>query len=531
MSISLMKIFLIGIALGLVGMDAYSMISSDTVVSGSSPAILNRVFINARGLDRIGELSWNNPALMTYRYRESECSATLGYNSEKSDRPIVSAEGNGRQAMSIGADAYIHSGNSTVWGAASYDNGKILSPLWNESGTVSPISPYLLADSIGGNLSRESYSFSGGYAHSSDKLLWGVEGGYKAELSYRKIDPRPRNITGDLNIKGGLGWRLSPDYIGGLSLRYNHYRLSTDVSFVNETGETKLFHLTGLGSHYVRFDGAGRSVYNDYNAGELSLNLLPVADRGGFLNISGSLMKMRHVIEDLNRLPLADMDTKSFQIQAGYKGSANRDVHSSDLNGFRYAIWGEWYADKRLGTENIFGDATSGSYPLIGSLTLYRDNLFGGSISGFTGWTRGNFSVYVIPTLGWRHQRIVHLTDNREWLDEHLNLKVNSRFSILFKRAGYISFQAGVEGIIPTSSLISLPSPGTSPEDKILYNLTMSDFKAATASRVAFNAGAEWLYSFSTRLSGGIFAGFSNLHIANGITSRCWTIGITARFI
>ncbi|MBD5190679.1 MAG: hypothetical protein HDS93_02315 [Bacteroidales bacterium] len=506
---------------------ANNLADADSVIAADKHNILSASFANGTGADNVGSLSWDNPSLMSFRKVDSECSAIGGFRSQKSSRPIVTGKGLGDRDFFLHADAYIHSGkNSTVWGSAAYDNGKQLSPLWNESGEYDRIFPYLIADSIGGDLSREKYSFSGGYVHVGNRILWGVEGGYTAVLSYRRVDPRPRNVSGDLILKGGLAYRFFNDYTAGISLRYNRFRLSTDITFVNETGETKLFHLTGLGSHYVRFDGAGSSVFNDCHTGGITLNLLPVKGKGAFVNLDMSLMNMRHVIADINRLPLARLNDKSLKLQAGYKRTP-----ADKESGFNYALWGEWSASRRHGTENIFGDPTSGSYPQIGSLTLYADNIYGGSVSAFTSWTNRRFSISLLPVAGWFHQRIVHLSDNRQWLDEHLTLALDASTSLMTSKNSLLSVSAALSALTPTSSSLILPEPGTAPEDKALYDLTKADFEAATSSSVTLKIGAQWLRMFSRRIAAGLSAGYIHSSVSNGIKSDGFNIGIIVKFI
>ena len=494
--------------------------------------ILQGVLLDRAGSDMAGRMSWENPALLPWMLPQSRCTAVADYSSEKESQPLTGGKGEGSKNWEIGANAYILTPGGCVAGKAGYVNGTVLSPVWNESGEYDRIYPYLIADSIGGNLHSEKYYFEGGYSHKGRNIAWGVEGGYTAILSYRNVDPRPRNVSGDLTVKGGFSYRVWNDYFAGLSLRYNRYRLSTDVSFVNETGETKLFHLTGLGAHYSRFDGAGSSVFNDCHTGGFSLNLLPSKGKGVFLNADFSLMGMRHVISDLNRLPMANLNDKGMRLQAGYKSMTFSDGEDvSTGNTFRYGAWGEWEASRRHGRENIFGDASSGSYPQIGTLSLFADNSWKGAIAGYFGTGGRRMNLYILPRAEWSHRRMVYVSPRRDRLDEHITLSANFRMNFLIGHSSFAGVRCGLGGRIPTSSLLSLPAPGNDNADKALYELTQRDFANATSKAFGLSLGGEWLRRFSGRLAAGITADYSYSHVASGISVNCFSIGLTAEFL
>lgn len=490
--------------------------SNDSLIQAQQD-ILKSMFLDGMERERVGDMSWENPSLLPWKLPESDCSAKGGYSSYRESTPMVSGKGDGIRDWEIGADAYILTPNGCVSGRAGYVNGMILSPIWNESGEYDRIYPYLIADSIGGKLHTEKYYFEGGYSHKGGNIAWGVEGSYTAVLSYRDVDPRPRNVSGDLTVKGGFSYRVWRDYYAGVSARYNRYRISTEISFVNETGETKLFHLTGLGTHYSRFDGTGKSVFNDCHTGGFSLNLIPSGGKGGFLNADFSFMSMRHVITDLNRLPMANLNEKNVHLQLGFKKTS-------------YAIWGEWKASRRHGKENIFGDASSGSYPQIGSLTLYADNFRGGTVAGYWGFSTRRMNMSILPRAEWNRERIVYLSPRRDWLDEHIALSADFRMNILSGSKSFTVIRCGVGAKLPVSSLLSLPDPGSGEEDKALHAVTTNDFANATSGLAGGGLGGEWLWRFSGRLAAGVTADYSYSHTSTGISINRFSIGLTAHF-
>ena len=104
------------------------------------------------------------------------------------------------------ASTYTHYRSSTLCGGAAYSNGKRRNMPWCETTDPELLYPYLLADTVGGDLNSEIYTFSGSYADHSDRWAWGASLAYKATLEYRSVDPRPRNVAGCLDASTTIGW-------------------------------------------------------------------------------------------------------------------------------------------------------------------------------------------------------------------------------------------------------------------------------------------------------------------------------------
>ena len=98
--------------------------------------------------------------------------------------------------------------NSAVRGSVQYRNGIKKGVMWNSSSDYDVVRPYAVVDSVGGDVRREEYSFSGGYAARSGRLHYGFNGSYRALHEYRMVDPRPRNIVSDLAFSSALGYLI-----------------------------------------------------------------------------------------------------------------------------------------------------------------------------------------------------------------------------------------------------------------------------------------------------------------------------------
>ncbi len=501
--------------------------AAPSLIWADSPSVVMSLLNHERRTSAIGCRSWENPSLMSWKESTSLSGVRVGYEKEHQSAPVVTEEGRGGYDWLFDAHAYIHSGSSTVWGEAGYSNGVLSAPLWNESGEYQRIQPYLIADSIGGDLRRERYNFAGGYARRGSRVSWGVEGGYEAVLSYRQKDPRPENISGDLNLKAGIAVSTFSDYLCAASAVFERYRLSTDISFVSEMGASKLYHLTGLGTRYTRFDGTGSQVYNDSYRFGGTLNILPSSGPGFLINSGLDRTTTRHVIADLNRLPLASLSGTSGYVEAGYKCVASIPEAGYSCS---WGVWGGWNASRIHGTENIFGDAATGSYPVIGDLELYADNRYGGSVSGYVGLASRRWEWHLHPSVGWNHHRIIYLYPRREWLDENLTFGLKTGATLTLSRKSYVTINGGWQHRAPTASALSRESRYADKEDLQLWRVVTADYEAATARADFLDAGVAYHYLIAGKyLAGaGVEGCYSNY--SHGIEAYSFIATIFIKF-
>lgn len=304
---------------------------------------VNRLWMLPMGLSRVG----------------------VGYDSERLSEPVDCRDGEGLRAWDIGAESYLRLPSSTVWGTASYSSGCRLNPVWNESSDAGLIYPYFVADSIGGDMKFESYNINGGYAGNNGRWAWGVEIGYEAGLHFRNVDPRPRNVVGQLTLSASVGRRLSsgPYYLG-VAVGYMKYKQSADIMFVNDLADTRIWHLTGLGTHYERFAGQGYSHFYDGHRWSGSVTLFPHTGRGLSLTATAGRFSFDHILSSLNKLPLQRAVENQLRFEAAWLQPGERED---------YAVAAYVSTASRGGFESIFGDAAAGVYPKIGELEMYHN--------------------------------------------------------------------------------------------------------------------------------------------------------------
>lgn len=173
-------------------------------------SILTCVERNDGSTQRLVSLAWHNPAMRPLE-RDFSISSVSGSFKRNADSEAIDPQvGSKSTRWAFDADSYIKYKNSTLWGLASYHNGKDRDVKWNETSEIWNVYPYVMGDSTGGDIKTEVYSFAGGYAATSGRLTWGCSMGYTAGLYYRAVDPRPRNVTGNLEFAAGITWNFTP---------------------------------------------------------------------------------------------------------------------------------------------------------------------------------------------------------------------------------------------------------------------------------------------------------------------------------
>ena len=140
-------------------------------------------------------------------------------------------------------------------------NGVKRNVVWNETSDYDWVYPYVLGDSVGGDLRCEEYYFAGGYAREYGRVTWGGTLDYRAAVEFRNIDPRPKNVVGELNASLGISLRTKTHYGIGMSAFATKYKQSNEIKFYSELGQSKVYHFTGMGMDYARFSGNNNSAY------------------------------------------------------------------------------------------------------------------------------------------------------------------------------------------------------------------------------------------------------------------------------
>jgi hypothetical protein len=426
--------------------------------------------------------AYDNPAVKQWMLPMTHNSIDLSYHKDKSDETIdFPGEGTGTDYWQAEANSYMKYKTSTLWGGASYRNGKVRNVKWNETSDAALIYPYFTADSVGGNMSMEQYAFNGGYADQTDKWAWGGTIGYTAGLYYRNVDPRPRNVTGKLNIALGGGAKLwQGSYFAGASVNWMKYKQSNDIDFKSQTGVEKIYHLTGLGTHYSRFAGTGTDVYYTGNRLGATFNIFPVGGSGVVASANISRFKFDKILTDLNKLPMATANHKQLDVQVGWLqyGRVNDWAVTATLQAYR-----------RHGLENIFGDASSSIYPQIGQLLMYADNSISAGLSGL--WQRkwsDKMLLWIRPDVAYDHRTTAYRDPARFITINNATVGATAEFTSRLSQKWSAALSAGYHLTKPFDTAIDLSGTGENLEG-LLSGINRSyTFASDNAERIMLEA-------------------------------------------
>lgn len=451
--------------------------------------------------------AYDNPAIKQWAMPSSHSRLGVGLHSSLLDRAADPREGRGEHYWTFQAETYLKYKSSTLWGDASYRNGKQKDIVWNETSDTKLLYPYLMADSVGGDMRMEVYEFGGGYADHSGRWAWGAALHYKAGLYYRNVDPRPRNTTGCLDLSAGAAYNVFADYYAGISASYRKYKQTNEIMFKNPMGVEKIYHTTGLGTHYGRFAGVGDKAFYSGNRWGATANLFPSSGKGLTATVNLSRFSFSKVLTDLNKLPLAHAWHNEILAQAGWLAPGR--AHD-------WAVTARWGASRRHGTENIFGDASSNIYPQIFELELYADNAWHGRLEGLWQWhnPRGAL-MWVRPFAAFSHRSTIYAEPQREIRLRNWSYGLSALASMPFG-----AWRAGVNGALemrnPTGCRLDFSDGGTgTPAGLIAVERTRYEYLAhsslATAlgiscarainSRFALQIEGSWHHSSYSYLS------------------------------
>ena len=290
------------------------------------------------------------------------------FDLRKEDNAMVIQEGDGLIQGSFNAESFLTlDRNSAVSGNVSYERGQKKNVVWNETSDFDLLSPYVLLDSLGGNLQKEQYSFSGAYSKKGENLIWMLKGGYRALHEYRTIDPRPRNITSDMNVRGSVGHTFRK-YTLMAAAGYRRYQQSQGVEFVSPVGaNTNLFHGTGLGNDFVRFESTGTYSNTRYKGYGLDGGILLRSASGNIdAGMNGSFFSVTRHLTSQNEAPITVLYTRKVNAFASWKIFTEKK--------FNAALIGDVTYRRKDGDENVIDNTHTGDYERLMALRMYANN-------------------------------------------------------------------------------------------------------------------------------------------------------------
>lgn len=426
---------------------------------------------------------YTSPAMKYYSRNSSLTELNVGYTADKQGRYEMQ-QGDGRQRFGFDTEAFLkHNGKDALWGSAAYSNGKRKNVLWNETSDYAIVAPYVMADTVGGDLSYEEYSFSGGYGVQLGKTMLGLSGKYRALLEYRDIDPRPKNVVSDLEFEFGASRALSQKYQLAIGLSARKYTQQNSMKFYSQLGAPMVYHMTGLGTDNKLF--AGSKMDNSYSGGGygFQVQLAPKDKIGLFSSLEYrdfSFEKTTRIA--LQALPMAELKSKRWKGELAYLlGDQERQY------GLKLAAGNE----QRNGVEAKFDNRGQDNFVKIASSNNYRNEQSAFRLTGiYNVQKQKSLSWQVLADLG-------YTTDRTEYVDPARSMDfsaITGGLNVgLTKVVGKSLWQAAVGGLLSknTNATRSWSDLNTS---SAVYRMLENNYAYQISDYQQLNLSARWDY-------------------------------------
>lgn len=349
---------------------------------------------------------FQNPAARFFEYAEAHSEAFVGYGSSRFGEHRILQNGEGTKAWNAEAHSWMLLDRELrIWGRAAYKNSIQKSMCWNETSDFNLLYPYVMADSVGGDMKGQRYEFGGGLAAEKGRFTLGLQLDYRAQIEYRDRDPRPRNIVSDLNFNLGSTYRIMDNYRIGVSVGARKYSQNNDVDFYSQLGNPYIYTMTGLGNTSARFDASRTSVDYSGSGYTAALQFFGTQPSGWRINaVYTNLQTVRHLKSDAD-IPLTELDDGRMKISASY-------FHKSG----NIRVGGALQADcaNRKGTENLFDSGNGISYEKIGSRKPYSEKHGNGKASAFLEIAPDGAILFRFrPFYGYGRTKMTHTDNNR----------------------------------------------------------------------------------------------------------------------
>ena len=324
---------------------------------------------------------------LLFQQVDNRTQAQVGFRMREEDDAYIPAEGKGLMQGEFRAHSR-HSLDSIhrVEGRVSYERGVKRAVNWNTSSDWDLLAPYITLDTVGGDLQKEQYRFAARFASRPGRFFYSIWADYRALHEYRSVDPRPRNVTADLNVSA-LGGLQMGAYALSLEAGYRRYHQSEDVEFMDPKGNnTSVLHYLGFGRYSTRFSGAKKSTAGRFNGYGFNARLVlePVNGLGWIGGASYTWLQVVRHLPGNNETPMSQLLNQEMHLYGGHK-------------------WSQAYirADAQLrmktGIENIV-DQTS-AFNVLSGLDMLQALSWKASVSGFRSWEGERATWTLLPRL------------------------------------------------------------------------------------------------------------------------------------
>ena len=393
--------------------------------------------------------TYQNPAFAGTRYGESFSEMRGTFSTDHADKAVIAQLGRGHTAGAFDASSYQKMGKHGVaWGHAGYDRRHIKDVRWNETADFLTVYPYVTADSVGGKMEAERYSFRLGYAQGFRKWSYGVEAAYQSALHYRDTDPRPKDNSLFVNLTLGASRALSSRYSGGLYLHWQRYSQEQSIAFMNPYGTMLLYQMSGMNMHYHRFAGTlGQAYYTGHTFGA-GLTLQPIG-HGFDVMLYAERRRLQKQLSGLNNAPINDLQVWTYR--GGIAWRSDR----------RYALLSGAYSS-REGSENIYDDGIQ-NYHRIAITKPFKAVTAHITAEASQEWTAGAWTLSATPSLMLFHHRQSYKTPARKMSLSSLVPKLAFQ-TMLQRQTGLLTARISVANVSNLHKSISISEPKAFPQ-------------------------------------------------------------------
>lgn len=320
---------------------------------------------------------------------DNRTQAQVGFRMREEDDAYLPAEGKGL----IQGEFRAHSRHSLdsihrVEGRVSYERGVKRAVNWNTSSDWDLLAPYITLDTVGGDLQKEQYRFAARFASRPGRFFYSIWADYRALHEYRNVDPRPRNITADLQVSA-LGGLQMGAYALSLEAGYRRYHQSEDVEFMDPKGNnTSVLHYLGFGRYSTRFSGAKKNTAVRFNGNGFNAHLVlePVNGLGWMGGASYTWLQVVRHLPGNNETPMSKLLNQEMHLYGGHKWSQAYIRADAQLR-------------VKIGTENIV-DQTS-AFNVLSGLDMLQVLSWKASVSGFRSWEGERAIWMLLPRLAY----------------------------------------------------------------------------------------------------------------------------------
>ncbi len=404
-----------------------------------------------------------NPAARHNVYNCSQTSIAVSYKHRSEDNAIIAQMGNGDQMGVVNIESVSNRSNSALWGKARFAMGRRTNVGYCETSDFLLLFPYVMGDTVGGDLTSQTYLFGAGLMHAvgESPIALGIDANYRACLEYRQVDPRPRNTISELKVCFGASYNINKNLLA-IHSDFMRYKQTNEVKFFSELGNPITYHYTGVGTDYYRFRGNNTSAYyNGYGFGG------GIGVKQNTIGLSASAdyhySSFEKILSTLNDLPLTRSIRHLFNAQIGYVNTSS-DIHNIHLS----SIYITASADNKLGHENIFGDAANNVYAEIGYVEQYK-------------YKKRNVSATCVVNKTFSHNSLTLRADAGTMCEKHTYAMPRGELSFSQAQIG-----ARIEDLISTNRYSLFLAASASHNAAISSEINLASVNITDASPMAY---------------------------------------------